>query len=168
MKRLLALDPSLYYSVSASTRPARPTEMPQRDYLFVDDAEFDDLIRRDAFLEWAEVFGHRYGTPGDPVRIARAEGRDVLVEIDVQGARTIRARVPEAVLIFLMPPSRDELVRRLRERGTEDQGALARRMAKADGEMADHEWFDHVVVNDELERATAQVAAIIEASRSHD
>jgi guanylate kinase len=142
--------------------------VPRRDYVFVSDAEFDDLIRRDAFLEWAEVFGHRYGTPAEPVREARESGRDVIVEIDVQGARTIRQRVPDALLIFLVPPSIEELVRRLRQRGTEPDTALAERVARAEDEMAEQSWFDHVVVNDDLDRATAQVAAIIGRSRTHD
>ncbi len=111
------------------------------------------------------MFGRRYGTPRAPVEEARDAGRNVLLEIDVQGARSIRDQVPDAVLIFLVPPSRDELIRRLHERGTEDEAALERRLARADAEMAARSWFDRIVVNDDLERAATEVAAIIEGPR---
>lgn len=117
----------------------------------------------DALLEWAEVFGSRYGTPAAPVERALAEGRDVILEIDVQGAGVVKDRVPEAVLIFLVPPSMEELERRLRARGTEDEERLATRLATAGWEMEQHPRFDHVVVNDDVDEATAQVEAIIEA-----
>lgn len=168
VRRLLLRDPEgLVYSVSVSTRPARAGES-ERDYWFVADAEFDRLVREGALLEWAQVFGHRYGTPAVPVERLLANGRDVILEIDVQGARTVRERAPGALFVFLVPPSREELIRRLRERGTEDEEALAVRLAKADEEMAESSWFDHVVVNDDLEEATTQVEAIILGSRSHD
>jgi len=146
--------------VSATTRPKRRGET-DRDYVFLRRAAFDDLIARDAFLEWADVFDHRYGTPSEPVEEARSGGRNVVLEIDVQGARAVRQRVPDAVLVFLVPPSRPELARRLRERGTEDEGELAHRLKGVDAEMAERAWFDHVVVNDDLGRATDEVAAII-------
>ena len=129
------------------------------------DREFDELIRADAFLEWAEMFGHRSGTPAGPVDEARRQGRDVILEIDVQGARQIRDRIPDAVLVFLEPPTREELERRLRERGTESTEDYRRRVAAFDFELAQKEWFDHVVINDDLSRATDEVAAIIEAYR---
>ena len=124
------------------------------------------MIESGELLEWAENFDSRYGTPADPIRRVLADGRDGLLEIDVQGARQVRESVPEAVLIFLEPPSLAELERRLRSRGSEDEARLARRLAKAQDEIRAREWFDHVVVNDDLERASSQVAAIIGASRS--
>jgi guanylate kinase len=131
------------------------------DYRFVDVETFRRLVEDGAFLEWAEVFGHRYGTLIGPIARDLEEGRDVVLEIDIQGARTVRERMPHAVLIFLVPPSIEELVRRLRGRATESEADLARRMAAVADELAQAEWFDHVVVNDDVGRATSQVAAII-------
>jgi guanylate kinase len=162
VRRLLEQDPSLYYSVSAKTRPPRPGEVDGREYWFISEDDFDDLIERGELLEWASMFGHRSGTPAAPVETKRSRGADVLLEIDVQGARQIRERVPDAVLIFLEPPSREELARRLRARGTEHGAELERRLATADQEMAEADRFDHRVVNDEVDRAAAEVAAILE------
>ena len=114
------------------------------------------MIDAASLLEWAEVFGHRSGTPRRPVETASTAGRDVVLEIDVQGARQVRDRVPDAVLILLAPPSLEELKRRLRARGTEDEAELAERLAAAERELEQAPWFDHVVVNDELERASAR------------
>jgi guanylate kinase len=161
VRRLLAADPSLYYSVSAKTRAPRPGEVDGRDYWFVSESRFDELIERGELLEFASMFGHRSGTPAEPVASMRASGRDVLLEIDVQGAAQIRAAVPDAVLIFLRPPSREELLRRLRARGTERGADLDRRLAMVDEEMAQADWFDEVVVNDDVDRAVAEVAAIL-------
>lgn len=166
VRRLLERDPGgLWFSVSCTTRPPRPGERDGRDYRFVSDRAFDELVATGALLEWAEVFGHRYGTPAEDVERARAAGRDVLLEIDVQGARQVKRRAPDAVLVFLVPPSREELERRLRSRGTEDEDILARRLAEAERELAEASWFDHVVVNDDLERAADEVLAIIAAHR---
>jgi guanylate kinase len=161
------LSDDLVLSVSATTRPPRSSEVDGRDYSFVDDARFDRMVADDEMLEWAEVFhGHRYGTPAASVELHRAAGRDVLLEIDVEGARQVRERIPDAVMILLAPPSRGELERRLRARGTESESDIAERLAKADWELAQASWFDHVVLNDELERASSEVAAIIEGSRA--
>jgi guanylate kinase len=168
VRLLLERDPTLYFSVSAKTRAPRPEEVDGRDYWFVTEERFDQLVAADAFLEWASMFGHRSGTMAEPVEQARAEGRDVILEIDVQGARQVRDRVPDAVLIFLAPPSREELLRRLRSRGTERGEALERRLAAIDRELAQAGWFDHVVVNDNLSRAAGEVADIIERYRSAD
>ena len=165
VRLLLERDPSLYFSVSAKTRDPRPGEVQGRDYLFMSDRDFDDLIHRDAFLEWAEMFGHRSGTLAGPVRDALGQGRDVILELDVQGARTVRERVRGAVLVFITPPTREELERRLRARGTEDPADLERRLAAADWEMAQRDWFDHVVENDDLSRAAREVADIIDSYR---
>jgi guanylate kinase len=135
-------------------------------YYFVDETEFDRMIAQDELLEWADVFGSRYGTPAAPIREILDLGGDALLEIDVQGARQIRDAMPTAVLVFLEPPSLDELERRLRSRGTEDEARLARRLEKASSELDQKDWFDHVVVNDDVDRAAAQVAAIIEESRA--
>ena len=124
--------------------------------------EFDRLVVTGGLLEWAHVFDDRYGTPIEPVLQALDAGVDVLLEIDVQGARQVKERLPEAVLILLEPPSMAELERRLRSRGTESEERIARRLAEAASELEQRVWFDHVVVNDELERASAQVAAIIQ------
>ena len=167
VKLLLERDPSLYYSVSAKTRARRPGEVDGRDYQFITEPEFDALVGEDAFLEWAEMFGHRSGTLRRPVEEARRSGRDVLLEIDVQGARQIQERVPEAVLIFITPPSREELERRLRARGTEDPEELRERLDVAfEKELPEQSWFDHVVVNDDLSRAAEDVLAIIESHRN--
>lgn len=154
-------------SVSATTRRPRPGEVDGTDYYFVDDAGFDRMVGDGEMLEWAEVFhGHRYGTPAGPVELHRDAGRDVMLEIDVEGARWVRERVPDAVMILLEPPSRAELERRLRSRGTDSDDGIAERLAKADWELSQRDLFDHDVVNDDLERASSQVAAIIEASRA--
>ena len=153
-------------SVSATTRPPRSSEVNQLDYFFVDNREFDRMIEDGELLEWAEVFNrHRYGTPSGPVREHLAAGRDVILEIDVEGARKVRQQAPEAVLILLKPPSMDELERRLRSRGTESDASIAERLAKAGWELDQRDLFDHEIVNDDLEHASSQVAAIIEGSR---
>jgi guanylate kinase len=168
VRRLRERHPDLYVSVSDTTRRPRPEERQGIDYHFVGDEGFDRLIAEDELLEWAEIFGHRSGTPAGPIRDVRREGRDAVLVIDVQGAGIVREKVPVAVLVLLVPPSIEELERRLRTRATEDEEKLARRLAKAEWEMAQSAWFDHVVVNDDLERATAQVEAILEASRTTD
>lgn len=121
------------------------------------------MVADGELLEWADVFGHRYGTPAEPIRRVLATGRDALLEIDVQGARQVKDRVPEAVLILLEPPSLQELERRLRSRGTESEERLGQRLAEAGRELEQRGWFDHVVANDEVEAASARVAAIIGA-----
>lgn len=166
VRHLLARVPDLYLSISVTTRRARPVETDGVDYVFVSDDRFDEMVAAGELLEWAQVFGHRSGTPAAPVEDSLAAGRDAILEIDVQGARQVRERSPEAVLVFLAPPSMEELERRLRSRGTEDEEKVARRLAQAGEEMAQQGWFDHVVVNDDAERASAEVAAIIWGS--HD
>lgn len=163
VREVLAARPDLTLSVSATTREPRPGEVDGVHYRFLGDAAFDRLIEQGAFLEWAEVFGRRYGTLAQDVERARAAGKDVLLEIDVQGARTVRERVPDAVLVFLRPPSEEELRRRLAARGTESGESLATRLGEARREMAEADRFDHVVVNDEIGRAVEEVLAIIDA-----
>jgi guanylate kinase len=138
-----------------------------RDYRFISRADFDRLVEDGAFLEWAEIYGdHRSGTLLGPVAEDLESGRDVVLEVDVQGAAAIRDRVADAVLVFLVPPSRDELERRLRARRTETDAQLERRLAAVDAELEQASWFDHVVVNDDADRAAAEVAAILDAHRA--
>lgn len=167
VRELIARDPEgLSLSVSVTTRAPRPGEIDGVDYFFVDDDAFDRMIRAGELLEGAEIVGHRSGTPRGFVEDRLAVGRDVVLEIDVVGASQIRDRVPGSVLIFVEPPSMEELERRLRGRGTETEDRIRLRLETAEWELEQRHWFDHVVVNDELERASSQVAAIIDASRS--
>ena len=154
--------PQVWMSVSATTRPPRPGEREGVHYHFVDEAEFDRLVAGGEMLEWAVVHGrHRYGTPRPPVERALAEGRPALLEIDLQGARQVRAAMPEALFVFLAPPSWEELVRRLVGRGTEDEQERARRLATARVELAAESEFDVTVVNDDLEQAAARLVALM-------
>jgi guanylate kinase len=167
VKALRARDPEgLRLSVSATTRPPRPGEVPGVDYVFVDDTEFSRMVEAGELLEWAEVFGNRYGTPRAYVEAELDAGHDVILEIDVQGAQQVRSQAPDALLVLLEPPTRDDLASRLRGRGTESEERIATRLQKADWELAQRGSFDHVVVNDDLEHASSQVAAIIDASRA--
>jgi guanylate kinase len=156
----------LEVSVSMTTRAPRPGERDGVAYHFVDDATFDRMVAADALVEWAEYAGHRYGTPREPLESAVAAGRTVLLEIEVQGALQIRSRMPEALLIFLVPPAFDELERRLRDRGTEDEATIQARLEVARSEMGAQDAFDHIVVNDDLDRATSDVARLIDRARS--
>ncbi|HEY1330123.1 MAG TPA: guanylate kinase [Actinomycetota bacterium] len=169
IRRVLDRLPDLVLSVSSTTRAPRPGEIEGRDYRFVSTERFRSMVERGEFLEWADIYGsHRSGTPADPVREQTERGHDVVLEIDLQGAMQVRARWPGAVLIFLAPPSSDELARRLRERGTETPEQLERRLAAARTEMAQAGSFDHRVVNDDVERAAAEIAAIIAGERGSD
>jgi len=153
--------PEILLSVSATTRTPRPGEVDGEHYFFVDDAGFDKLIADDALLEHATVHNaFRYGTPRAPIEKALAEGRTVLLEIDLQGARQVRAAAPDATLVFLTPPSWDELVSRLVGRGTEGDEERARRLKTAKVELAAQGEFDYRVVNDDVARAAAEIAAL--------
>jgi guanylate kinase len=160
--RLAAEHPEIFVSVSATTRPPRPGEVHGQHYLFVSAAEFDAMIADGALLEWAVVHGvHRYGTPRAPVLAALAAGRPALLEIDLQGARQIRASCPNANFVFLVPPSWEELVRRLVGRGTETPEQREQRLATARAEMAASVEFDHVVVNGEVGQAVEDLVALV-------
>jgi guanylate kinase len=163
--RLLAALPDLELSISATTRRPRPKEDEGRHYYFVDRADFDRMIAAGGFLEWADIFGERYGTPREPVERALAEGRDVLVEIDVQGARQVKAANPGAYMVFIKPPSLAELERRLRTRATETDQQVRRRLAKAADELAAEPEFDVTVVNDDLEQAAREVIQLVDQLR---
>jgi len=152
--------PEVWLSVSATTRPPRPGEVDGVHYHFVDDAAFDRMIAEGELLEWAVVHGrHRYGTPKAPVLDRLASGRPALLEIDLAGARQVRAVMPEAHFVFLAPPSIEELKRRLVGRGTEDEEERRRRLATAEVEMAAAAEFDRVIVNDDVHRATDELVA---------
>lgn len=160
VRKLLEL-PNTLFSISSTTRQPRPTENPGKWYDFVSDAEFDRLVREDAFLEYAQVFGkHRYGTPRKWLTMARKTGQDLVLEIDVQGAANIRAQVPGAVSIFIVPPSAEELERRIRARGQDSAEEIDRRLKRARHEMESFGLYDFIVVNDDLERAGREVHAI--------
>ena len=152
VKALRARHPEVWVSVSATTRPPRPGEVDGEHYLFVSAREFDDLVASDGLLEWALVHGvDRYGTPAAPVQAAVAADRRVILEIDLQGARQVKRNLPEARLVFLTPPSWEELVSRLEGRGTEDKAGQERRLATARVELEAIAEADHVVKNIEIE-----------------
>ncbi len=154
--------PDVLLSVSATTRAPRPGEVDGVHYYFVDDVEFDAMIERGELLEWAVVHNQsRYGTPRPPVDAALNAGRSVLLEIDLQGARQVRASMPEALLVFLLPPSWEELVRRLVGRGTESPEEQSRRLETARIELAAQDEFDELVVNDDVRRAAQEVVDLL-------
>lgn len=157
------LYPELWFSVSATTRARRPNEVEGRDYHFVDSAEFDRMIADGELLEWADIHGgmHRSGTPREPVEQRLAKGLPALLEVDLQGARSVRAALPEAKLIFLAPPSWEDLVRRLTGRGTEAMEIIDRRLQTAKEELAASDEFDVIVVNDDVQRAAEQLLDLV-------
>lgn len=165
-KRLLARDPSLAWSVSATTRDPRPGEVDGVDYRFLSRDEFEALRDAGGFLEWFEVYGQLKGTPREQLERRLAAGEDVLVEVDVQGAMAIRDQMPDAVLVFLRAPSREVQRERLAERGADDDEQVARRIARAEAEEALADHFDAVVVNDDADAAVSEVAAILNARRA--
>ncbi|WP_280482940.1 guanylate kinase [Nocardia farcinica] len=160
--------PELVFSVSATTRAPRPGEVDGRDYRFVTRAEFDAMIEAGELLEWAEIHGglQRSGTPAAPVREALAAGKNVLLEVDLEGARSVRKVMPEARLVFLAPPSWDELVARLTARGTETPEVIARRLETARIELAACDEFDNVIVNDEVTSACEQLVSLFVSTNS--
>ncbi|MEU0500809.1 guanylate kinase [Nocardia sp. NPDC005998] len=160
--------PQLVFSVSATTRAPRPGEVDGRDYRFVSRQEFDAMIEAGELLEWADIHGglQRSGTPAEPVRTAMAAGLPVLVEVDLEGARSVRKAIPEALLVFLAPPSWDELVSRLTSRGTESPEVIARRLDTARTELAACDEFDIVIVNDEVTSACEQLVSLFVSTNS--
>jgi guanylate kinase len=168
LARIRVLVPELFYSVSATTRKRRPGEIDGVNYYFVSDQQFAALIEQDRLLEHARFAGHHYGTPRDPVAERLAAGDDVLLEIEVQGARQVRAAPglgKDAVLIFLAPPSFDELARRLIGRGTEDAAKQAARLVAARAELAAEPEFDHTIVNHDVQSAAAGLVQLMAESR---
>jgi guanylate kinase len=164
--RLKTLEPSLRWSVSWTTRAARPGEVDGVDYHFTTREEFEALRDAGGFLEWFDVYGDLKGTPDAPVREHLAAGDDVLLEIDVQGALSVRTRYPDALLVFVRAPSRAEQRARLLKRGSDTPEAVERRLAAAAAEEHEADRFDAVVVNDDVDRAAALVAAILDRRRA--
>lgn len=165
-RKLLDSETGLTMSVSATTRPPRPGEVDGRDYHFVDTPTFKQMVGDQQFLEWAHVFGHRYGTPRAPVEAALAAGRDVLFDIDWQGAQQLYQRAGgDVVRVFIFPPSMAELEHRLRARATDSEDVIAGRMSRAAAEISHWDGYDYVLVNDDVERCFADVCTILAAER---
>jgi guanylate kinase len=165
-RRLLVDHPDLSVSVSYTTRAPRPGELEGREYCFVDWTRFDRMIAEDRFLEWAEVHENRYGSPREPVEEALAQGRDVLFDVDWQGARSIGdAGGEDVVRVFILPPAIAELRRRLYARAEDDPAVIERRLARAKGEIARWTEYDYVIVNDDFDRAYAELTHIYHAER---
>ena len=165
-RKLLEIEPTMELSVSVTTRPPRPGEVDGRDYHFIDQARFDAMARNKELLEWAEVFGNMYGTPRAPVEAAMAAGRDIVFDIDWQGTQQLgQSARADMASIFVLPPSIRELERRLRIRAQDDETVIRRRMAKAAGELSHWPEYDYVIVNDDLDRAFADVRTILAAER---
>lgn len=163
VQRLREQVPDLHFSVSATTRAPRPGEVDGRDYHFVTTEGFQHLIDSGALLEWADIHGglHRSGTPAAPVRAAAAAGHPVLIEVDLAGARAVKAAMPDVLSVFLAPPSWEALRERLRGRATETPDVMARRLATAEAELAAQNEFDVVVVNSRLESACAELVSLL-------
>lgn len=165
-RRLLKQFPDMTFSVSHTTRQRRPTEVDSKDYHFVDRPRFEQMIAHGEFAEWAEVHGNLYGTSKAEIRRARNEGMGGIVfDIDHQGARQIRATFPHAIGVFILPPSMPELLTRLQSRGADSEETIRKRYEKALYEIEHYPFFDYIVVNDQLERADAQMQGIVYAER---
>lgn len=165
-RRLLKDDPEVMLSISVTTRPARPGEANGKDYVFVSDNEFQAMAERDELLEWATVFGHRYGTPKKPVEVALEKGTDVLFDIDWQGTQQLAQAAPnDIVRVFIIPPSIAELKRRLEERAQDSEAVVSKRMAEAESELSHWAEYDYVIINDNLDGALEQIRAILKVER---
>lgn len=164
--RVLEADSGIEFAISVTTRPPRADETDGEDYCFVTEERFGEMRNRGEFLEWAEVFGHHYGTPRSAIKEARERGRDLLLDIDVQGASLLIEQLPEAVKIFILPPSKEMLASRLRSRSSDDGAEIQRRLGEASREVREYESYDYVVVNDEIEPAAERLKAIVRAERS--
>lgn len=164
--RVLKTVPGVSYSVSYTTRAPRGTEQEGREYFFVSTAAFREMIGRGEFLEWANVYGHLYGTSQSQVERELAAGHDIILEIDVQGAASIRQKVTDAVSIFILPPSFELLRQRLVTRGTDSPAELETRLSGAPAEVEQHKDFQYVILNDDINRASQQLAAVVYAERA--
>lgn len=162
---LLAQDTSLNLSISCTTRTPRPGEVDKRHYIFVAQDEFQALREQDGLLEWAEVHGNFYGTPRAPVEAAMGAGKDIILEIDWQGARQVRRHYPQAVGVFILPPSIDALASRLKNRGQDAPHVIARRLLAAGGEMAHASDCEYVIINQDFSIALQQLQAVVSAAR---
>lgn len=165
-RKLLAEDDEIAASVSVTTRPMRPGEVEGKDYFFVDKAEFDSMVEANAFYEWAVVFGNCYGTPKAHIRDRLKSGGDVLFDIDWQGAQQLYQEAgPDVVRVFILPPSIEELERRLHARAQDSDAVIEERMARAKSEIGHWDGYDYVLINDDVERCFAQVRQILTAER---
>lgn len=165
-RKLLAAESNLDMSVSVTTRPMRPGEIEGKDYYFVSAERFEEMVAEDAFLEWAEVFDNRYGTPRAHIAEGLAQGQDYLFDVDWQGAQQLSQRAgKDVVSVFLLPPSIEELEHRLRSRGTDSDAVIRDRMDRARAEISHWDGYDYVVVNDDIEECFAKVKTILEAER---
>ena len=170
LSKLLLKDmPNIYYSVSATTRLKRNGEVEGRNYFFIEEDSFKEMIEKGEFLEWANVYGNYYGSPKENVKKQLEIGRDVLLEIDIQGALQIKRQLPEGVFVFIVPPSINELKRRIEKRGTDTKDVIEKRMESVYEELNYVTEYDYVVINDDLESAMEKLRAIIiaEKCRSH-
>ncbi len=158
---LLENNPELYFSVSATTRQPRPEEVIHKDYHFMTQEEYNNHLNNNNFLEHAEVFGNYYGTLKQPILDRLEKGIDVLLDVDTKGARQVKQKISDAILIFIEPPSMEELERRLRSRGTESEEVICKRLREAEFEMAQRDFFDYRVVNDILENARKEIERIL-------
>lgn len=165
ISEVMKVTQGLRYSISATTRPKRPGERDGVDYYFVSRDRFEDMIAQGDLLEHAEVYGNLYGTPRKPIEEILAAGEDVILDVDIAGARQIRERCSDAVLVFLLPPSIQELERRIRSRGADDEATIQRRLDSALGEISALTDYTYAVVNDDLDEAVRRVVAIISAER---
>ncbi len=165
-RMLLDADNEVTMSISATTRPMRPGEVEGADYHFVNDAEFERLVAANEFVEWAPVFGYRYGTPKAPVKQALKDGRDILFDIDWQGTQQLHSAMGEdLVRIFILPPSMAELERRLRSRNTDSEAVIADRMKRAAGEISHWAEYDYVLINRDMDACLGEVRKIVAAER---
>lgn len=162
VKALMEREPAIQFSVSYTTRRPRPNEIPGRDYHFVSPERFQEMVAKHEFLEHAQVFDHSYGTGVHSVEEALANGEQLLLEIDWQGARQVRSRLPQAVSIFILPPSRSALEQRLKARSTDSDAVIERRLRDAAEDLGHWREFDYVVINDQFEQAIADLQAIVE------
>lgn len=165
-RALLQEAPDVRFSVSLTTRKPRPGEVDGVEYFFVSHQEFRRRIEAGDVLEWAEVYGNLYGTPKSQVVMATDQGHDVLLDIDMQGARQVRGRYADAISVFVIPPSMEELKKRMMARGTEDSAALQRRLEEAPHWIQEGQTYDYVIVNDSVPRAVARLKAIIVAEKA--
>jgi guanylate kinase len=167
-RRLLEIDPELTLSISVTTRTRRSNEIDGRDYHFITPARFNEMVKKDEFLEHATVFDHHYGTPRHYVNDCLAQGKDVVFDIDWQGTRQLsRVSRGDLVSVFILPPSMEELERRLRTRAQDNNEVVTRRMAKAAAEISHWQEYDYVLINDDLEATINRVRCILEAERLH-
>ena len=163
--RLLKTVPNLEFSISYTTREPRPSETPGVDYIFITRKDFEDRLARGEFLEYAEVFGNYYGTNRETFESATRQGKDLVLDIDVQGARQLKVAIPRAISIFVLPPSRDVLEQRLRSRSQDSEEVIQRRLRGAAEEVQNYTQYDFVLINRDIEEASARLATIVEAER---